>query len=334
MVHLVMAVATLIASYLIVAEALATPRGLPFNPLAGCGKSLPKGQALGSVTNVSIASSGLQRSYLVFVPPKYNAFIPTPLILSYHGGNRDALSQLLLDQLTIPEFNTASMVVYPQGIAEKWQGVPNVTVNDVQFTTDILNQIESLYCINPSRITATGKSDGAGFCNILACDPVLSKRMAALAPVSGAYYVDTSPCSASTVALPCSAGRTDVPMLAFHGGNDTTIPYLGGDRKEECLPTIPHFIQDWAVRDGLGDKNMTTPIATDTVKYSFGRGLQTGLVELFYESNIGHDWPSTEPNSDNTAVGHHVANYNATPIILEFFASHPLSILESLEEVL
>jgi poly(3-hydroxybutyrate) depolymerase len=79
---------------------------------------------------------------------------------------------------------------------------------------------------------------------------------------------------------------------------------------------------------------VTMSIAIDTVKYSFGKRLKTGLVGLFYESNIGHDWPSTVPNADNTVSGHHVANYNATPIILDFFATHPLSVLETLEEVI
>ena len=214
-----------------------------------------------------------------------------------------------------------------------WQGVPGITTNDVQFTIDILNEVESLYCINPSRISATGKSDGAGFCNILACDSVASERIAAFAPVSGAYYVNTLPCTPSTVDIPCSAARKDIPMLAFHGGNDTTIAYFGGERKDECLPAIPHFIQEWAIRDGLGDNNVTSQLATNTVIYRFGRGAGAGLVELIYESNIGHDWPSTVPNADNTVAGHHVANYNATPIILDFFKSHPLSVLETLEEI-
>jgi poly(3-hydroxybutyrate) depolymerase len=91
-------------------------RSIGVSAFAGCGKSLPHGQAVGSVTNVTISSGGFQRSYLVFIPPKYNAFIPTSLILSYHGGVRTALDQLELDDLTSPVFNTASMVVYPQGI--------------------------------------------------------------------------------------------------------------------------------------------------------------------------------------------------------------------------
>lgn len=149
----------------------------------------------------------------------------------------------------------------------------------------------------------------------------MSSRFAAFAPVSGAYYVDTLPCRPSTVQIPCNASRTDIPLLAFHGGNDTTISYWGGKRKHECLPTIPHFIQQWAVRDQLSSQNTTLAIASDTVAYSFGA---EGLVGLVYDSVIGHDWPSTVPNSDNQRDGHHVASFNATPIILDFFGQHSL----------
>jgi poly(3-hydroxybutyrate) depolymerase len=218
---------------------------------------------------------------------------------------------------------------------DTWQGVPEIGYrNDINFTSDILNEVESLYCINPNRITVTGKSDGAGFNNVLACDPVLSKRIAAFAPVSGAYYINTLPCHPTTVDIPCSAARSDIPMLAFHGGNDTTIAYLGGARKNECLPAIPHFIQEWAFRDVLEASNVTSTVAVNVTRYAFGRGAGVGLVELYYESNIGHDWPSTTPNADNTVSGHHVANYNATPIIMSFFEAHPLSVLETIEEVL
>jgi len=150
----------------------------------------------------------------------------------------------------------------------------------------------------------------------------MSARFAAFAPVSGAYYVDILPCLPSTVQISCKASRTNIPILAFHGGNDTTISYWGGKRKEECLPTIPHFIQQWAARDQLSSRrNKTLAVASDTVIYSFGVG---GLVGLIYDSVIGHDWPSTVPNSDNQQAGHHVASFNATPIILDFFNRHSL----------
>jgi len=112
----IIAAVSLAASHIPFAESYATPRNVGISPLTGCGKPLPRGQAVGRVSNITISSGGLQRSYLVSIPPTYNEYIPTPLIISYHGGSRNASSQLQLDELTSPEFNTVSMVVYPQGV--------------------------------------------------------------------------------------------------------------------------------------------------------------------------------------------------------------------------
>jgi poly(3-hydroxybutyrate) depolymerase len=109
-------IAIMAASLTMTAEAYVAPRSLSIPVLAGCGKPLPSGQALGAVSNVTITSGGVQRSYLIFIPPGYNSFIPTPIIFSYHGGVRNASDQLELDQFTNPYFNTVSLVVYPQGI--------------------------------------------------------------------------------------------------------------------------------------------------------------------------------------------------------------------------
>ena len=205
----------------------------------------------------------------------------------------------------------------------------------MQFTSDILDYVEAKYCVDPNRIMTTGKSQGAGVCNLLACNATLSQRIAAFAPVSGAYYVDSVPCHPDTVTLPCSPGRSDIPILAFHGGNDSVIYYDGGDRKHQCLPSIPHWIQSWASRDGLDDsKNQSTHLATNTTKYSFGPSSgcdssgDSSLVNLVYNSFIGHDWPSTERNDDNDKPDHYVASFNATPLILDFFEQYPLTCLD------
>ncbi|KAK8149947.1 hypothetical protein G3M48_005039 [Beauveria asiatica] len=208
---------------------------------------------------------------------------------------------------------------------DTWQGVPGDTVNDVLFTHDILNYLETNYNVDTTRIYASGKSDGGGFCNVLACDACASRRIAAFAPVSGAFYVDALPCHPDTVKLPCNPGRSNVAFIEFHGGNDTTISYQGGERRNECLPAIPHFVRQWAVRDGLGLQNRSSEIANNTTSYTYGSGADAGLVTHVFESDIGHDWPSTAPNQDNSRKGHHVASYNATPIILDFFSKYQLS---------
>lgn len=291
----------------------------------GCGKTLPDGQTRGGVTSVNITSNGLERNYLVFVPPTYNKDKPTQLILSYHGGTKTALQQLQLDDLTSPEFNTDSFVIYPQGVNDSWQGVPGVTIDDVLFTTDLLDHVQRQYCLDPKRIMATGKSDGAGFCNVLACDATLSDRIAAFAPVSGAYYVDTLPCDADNVVIPCANARSNIPILAFHGGDDAVISYTGGERKKACLPSVPHWIQAWAGREGLDAKNHTVPYANATVIYEYSKPGEQNLVNLVYDSVNGHDWPSTLPNADNQNAGQAPTSFNATPMIIDFFAKHPLT---------
>jgi poly(3-hydroxybutyrate) depolymerase len=105
-----------VAFFAVLAEALVVPKSLSSISLEGCLKELPHGQSVGKVANVTITSGGLLRYFLISIPPTYHTEIPTPAILSYHGGLRTAEDQLQLDNLTLPEFNTNSFVVYPQGI--------------------------------------------------------------------------------------------------------------------------------------------------------------------------------------------------------------------------
>jgi poly(3-hydroxybutyrate) depolymerase len=88
----------------------------PSLPSEVCSKALPANTTIGQPQNISITSSGVLRSYLLVIPPLYTAQASSPVIFSFHGGNRDAIDQLELDELTSPFFNNNSIVVYPQGI--------------------------------------------------------------------------------------------------------------------------------------------------------------------------------------------------------------------------
>jgi poly(3-hydroxybutyrate) depolymerase len=298
---------------------------------------LPQGQSIGNTANVTLESGGIYRSYLISIPPAYNCSAPTPLILSFHGGDRNASQQQELSQMSNPEFNNFAIAVYPLGMdvrslsnvieielkaaQETWQGVPGDSANDLQFVTDIINQLEQEYNIDPARIWATGMSDGGGFCNTIACDPILSGRIAAFASVSGAFYINESnSCSPDPITIPCNPGRPKIPIIEFHGYLDTTIPYEGGARNGACLPSIPYWAQEWALRDGLAATNVATNLTSDTLVYTFGEGSENGLVIQVTDFNLGHDWPS------NVQVGNsELASFNATPIIIDFFMRNPLA---------
>lgn len=129
---------------------------------------------------------------------------------------------------------------------------------------------------------------------MLACDEDLSQRIAAFAPVSGAFYISDfgDVCEPETVPIePCSPGRDDVPVLVFHGLADDTIAYYGGPRRGGCLPSIPHWVQTWAGRDGLGTENETSavpgaPEGSSAVRYEFGEGIQKGLVTHIMDGTV------------------------------------------------
>ena len=149
-----------------------------------------------------------------------------------------------------------------------------------------------------------GKVRSCRTCKPHGLRPSLSKRIAAFALVSGAVYVDQLPCNLTSVKIPCNPGRCHIPMLEFHGGNDTIINYLGGERKQACLPTIPHWEQEWALRDELSLRNRTIHLTNDTLLYTHGEYWETGLVQHIYEPHINHDWPSTVVKDDKIQIGH------------------------------
>ncbi|KAL7629807.1 hypothetical protein AAE478_001330 [Parahypoxylon ruwenzoriense] len=273
------------------------------------------------------------REYRVWLPADYDSMKETPLILSYHGANRDISHQVDLDRLTELEFNTDHIVVYLQGTADDpdrpnhttWEGAPDSKSNDIKFTSDVLEAISAELCVDTDRVFATGKSQGGGFVGRLACDFGLSTRIAAFAPVSGAYYIkeiDREPeCHPVTVQVPCGAGRADIPLMAFHGGADRTIEYHGDFRSNACLPDVSSWARQWALRDGLSGTPANVSIAKSDngVVMKYG----DGLVTLVYDGdNIGHDWPSTTRNGDND--GARLAAFNASERIMAFFRDHKL----------
>ncbi|KAL9109764.1 MAG: hypothetical protein Q9227_005633 [Pyrenula ochraceoflavens] len=287
-------------------------------------------------------SGGLNRSYLIYLPESYKTNTPAPLILSYHGRTKDAAEQELLSQFSNPTYNPDAIAVYPNGWpsskgTRQWSGDPDApsSINDITFTSDLITHLSSTYCIDPSRIYATGKSNGAGLCGLLACDPTTSSQIAAFAPVSGAFYLGVLDAPNSTSLPPCnpSPRAGGIPFLEFHGFIDKTIPYLGGEDSSDRGATvaIPQYMQQWAQRDGISD-----PSASDSVKtlctdqgyppvlmHSWGGGNGDGdggggVVQHYNISNLEHDWPSRSANDDDKS-GTFTTCFEATEVIMEFF---------------
>ncbi|KAI0799395.1 Alpha/Beta hydrolase protein [Xylaria sp. FL0064] len=338
-------------SLLLVGASLASPVG--FTPLhsalapaaCGCSEKGEAGVSLNKRINETLAGSG--RRYLLWVPPSYTPRAKTPVIFSFHGATKTPDAQADLDLLTTPRFNADHIVVYPSSgeYGEKrgryWQGAPQTPpdVDDVAYVLDILDALESRFCVDTARVYATGKSQGGLMVNNLACDPRSSARIAAFAPVSGSYYVNATGDACTPLTLPFPNCRPAerrngrVPLLIFHGGADVTIPYAGGPRSGECLPYIPHFAAAWAARDGLdGTPGLVWLLAgaadnATVYEYGDGEGLREGegLVRFVYSGNhVNHQWPATIQNADSVEYDSAPATFNASSVIVDFFRRYTL----------
>jgi len=149
----------------------------------------------------------------------------------------------------------------------------------------------------------------------MACDPLGSTLFAAYAANSCAFFPaynsTKATCNPSNVTIACHPSRA-LPFLEIHGTADTTIPYYGGFLTFICLPTIPYYVTQWAIRDGLGSSNVTTVLPGGNVQYQWGSGAKLGLVTHYMIPGLRHKW----------AVDFN--GFSTSPTMLNFFSKYTL----------
>lgn len=239
------------------------------------------------------------REFAIYLPPSYDDHTPSPLLLCFHGYGRTMDQLAAVSRFNDPLINPNMIAVFLQGQVgpsgkRAWQGAPYAApgVDDIAFTSAVLTFLREHYCIDDSRIYALGKSNGGGFCDLLASSSTVGSNFAAFAMASAALYHRYT--SASTV-VPLDAQEIPLtPILELHGANDETIKYDGDEVK--LLPSIPSWLDTWARRNGSrspASEHITVPhgstgkISHTTYKagdISFG-------VEHYRVEGMGHLWP-------------------------------------------
>lgn len=259
----------------------------------------------------SLVDQGHVREYVVHLPATYGDK-PTqrwPVVLAFHGRGNDAAITAAFSGLS----RLPAVVVYPEGVIgdggkRAWQGAPYAAggVDDVLFTTRLMERLASSFCTDPQRTYVTGKSNGGGFAHLLACR--LSDRVAAVGVVAAALYPGARE--------GCSTARP-IPELFVHGTGDSTIPYAGDSSRE--LPAIPAAAQERARVNGCRKGARTGPLtteATSTWWQGCTRGAQVALVTV---TGGGHTWPGAD---DYSGGGHTTQTFEATDLIWTFLSRH------------
>ena len=289
---------------------------------------------------VTLNIGGVDRRALVHVPTNDDGKSPLPLVLMFHGngGTPEAIAQ---ESGWVAKSDAEKfIIVFPEGTRPDMTQPPKFGSNnpawndgsgrfhageqntdDIAFIAALLDQLEAKFPVDKRRVFATGFSNGASMTFRVGVE--LSARIAAIAPVSGALWVD-----ASKAALPVS-------LLYITGTEDPINPMEGGAPKmasgsgfkgvpEKAKPPVRESIAQWA--KVLGCAPEAKPLAStvegiSTVAYTGGRA---GAEVIFTTiAGHGHIWPGAKSPLPEFILGKATSKLNATDAVWKFFKAHP-----------
>jgi polyhydroxybutyrate depolymerase len=248
------------------------------------------------------------------------------LLIVLHGGGGTAEGMIRFTGFNQIADANGFIVVYPDGLDKSWNDgrvyrrAPLVT-DDVAYISALIDHLQAGQNIDPTRIFATGISNGGFMSYRLACE--LSDKITGIAPVTANLSVDLE--------ASCAPSQP-VKMLIINGTDDPLVPYDGG---EVALPggigrgkirSTAATLDFWAAHNGCGGDRV---IVDEPNRALFDRTrLQSTTlvgcdapVKLFTVINGGHTWPGGSQYLPVGLVGRTSRDMDASQIIWEFFAT-------------
>ncbi|KAK5126152.1 hypothetical protein LTR85_011508 [Meristemomyces frigidus] len=161
---------------------------------------------------------------------------------------------------------------------------------------------------------ASGKSNGGGFVDTLACSDH-GDSFAAFAMASAALYTDVN-------RTDCSKKHA---IIESHGDQDTVIPYRGGQGSGGPLPNVGEWVSWWGERNCGEDAEAQT--SGDLGGYNITSYSCSGfenVTQHYHFAQLGHCWPNGF--GDNYDAVHLTSQHcsevrvlDYTPVVLDFF---------------
>jgi polyhydroxybutyrate depolymerase len=187
--------------------------------------------------------------------------------------------------------------------------------DDVGFINAMLDDLSARFFVDKRRVFVTGFSNGASMSFRIGAE--LSNRIAAIAPVAGACWLE-----------PVILERP-VPMLYITGKADTLNPIEGGVPKlatgasgkvrAKPKPPVCESILKWA-------KALDSPLTPASVSdangvrtETYGPGRDGAKVAYITVEGLGHTWAGGRSLLPESIVGGTSDKISATDVIWDFF---------------
>jgi len=145
------------------------------------------------------------------------ASFPAPVLVFAHGWRSNPEKILRDSPEGLATFTDAGvMVLLPAATGDgEWNigHSPNAR-DDQAFISDVLDEADARWGIDPARVWGTGFSVGGSIAHDMGCD---NDRFTAISPMSGAFWEP----------LPADCGGAALPVRHVHGTGDRTWPLEG-----------------------------------------------------------------------------------------------------------
>jgi poly(3-hydroxybutyrate) depolymerase len=233
-------------------------------PSPGCmGGSLKAGRTMGS-----IQSSGGNRTFIQYIPTKYDGNTPVPLVVDLHPYSVGASYSEMSSGFRQLADSENYMYIAPQGMSNMWDSTGDT---DEKFIRDLVNDVSMKGCIDLRRIYATGCSNGGAFSFLLMC--TAEDIFAAVAPMCGTAFFDLEAmCMMDRpVSLMLRIGKQDTLNCWEGEGMALNAPNVAPGTKIQCAKTVEKIMGDkyhckgtpkmMAECEYLGDCDQGTEIA-------------------------------------------------------------------------
>ena len=271
--------------------------------------------------------NGSARSFWIHVPETLPLEGRIPLVIALHGGGSNGAAMERFSGLSETADECGFIVAYPNGTGRTkrlltWNAgtccgwAQKHRVDDVAFIRMLAETAIKDFRADPSRVYATGMSNGAMMVYRLAAE--IPECLAAVAPVSGTLLADADRITQC------------MPLLHFHGSDDQYVPFEGG-RGSHSLVDIQHAsvqqtLDVWVRANGANPDPVVEPIldrfedGTRVVRYAYRAGSDSQSVVLYKIIGGGHTWPGN-PGAPR-ALGRTTTEISANALMWKFFRAH------------
>lgn len=279
------------------------------------------------MTSFKMTSGGITRTGQLYIPSVYDASKATPLVIAYHGGFALGENQEKLTHMSQIADKENFVILYPDGVSRHWNDgrtkeggarLDTGTVDDVQFTKDMISVVSKRLNIDAKRIYATGISNGGMMAYRVGCE--LTSTFAAIAPVSSGLpkeYVGK-----------CQPQGT-IPLLMMQGTADPLIPFDGGQIQGDRGETLPtrETLAWWINTNRASTTPQTSQLpdadpnddTTITREYYAPLDASGAPVDFYIINGGGHTWAGGNQYANERLIGKTSRDIDASQLIWDFF---------------